>query len=148
LNINKTNRVKLLIHENYQNCFNAQNQVGIVFLEFIGNYVDEDELNNNSIDNMHLFDNKIIEKDNESYDEEEEKDKEYNGEEKNKDENDIEKSSNEVVEETKVENKNNHEIAINNGIEKNDKENNENNQNVKNNAAIIKKKKYIKKWKK
>ena len=126
LNINKTNRVKLLIHENYQNCFNAQNQVGIVFLEFIGNYVDEDELNNNSIDNMHLFDNKIIEKDNESYDEEEEKDKEYNGEEKNKDENDIEKSSNEVVEETKVENKNNHEIAINNGIEKNDKENNEN----------------------
>ena len=53
--MNKTNRVKLLIHENYQNSFNTQNQVGIVFLEFIGNYVDEDELNNNSIDSMHYL---------------------------------------------------------------------------------------------
>ena len=144
LNINKTNRVKLLIHENYQNSFNTQNQVGIVFLEFIGNYVDEDELNNNSIVSIHLLDNKINEKDNESYDEEEEKDKEYKEEEKNKDENDIEKSSNEVVEETKVEKKNYHEIAINNSTEKNDKENNENNQNVRNNVVIIKRKSILK----
>jgi len=49
LNIYNTNRIKILIHENYKNSFNKYNQVGIVSLEFYGNIIS----NNN---------NKIIEK--------------------------------------------------------------------------------------
>ena len=133
LNINKTNRVKLLIHENYQNSFNTQNQVGIVSLEFIGNYVNEDESNNNSNDNSHLFDmEKIDEKDNESS-EEEEKYMEDKEEEKNQEENDKEKNKEENAEEVEI--KKYHEIAINNA-EKNEKENNENSKNNENNQSI------------
>ena len=125
LNINRTNRVKLLIHENYQNLFNTQNQVGIVSLEFIGNYADEDEWNNKEID-------KINEKENESYDEEEEKNMEDEEEEKIKDENDKEKNSEENAENAKEDEKNNHEKDTSNNSEKNEKENSKNNENNKN----------------
>ena len=125
LNINNTNRVKLLIHENYQNPFNTQNQVGIVSLEFIGNYVNEDKFHNNPNDYLYFYRNKISEKNDESNDEEEENDKEDKEKEKEK----IDENSEEVKEETK----NNIEIDIN-------KINNENN---KNNENSIKKKKSI-----
>ena len=140
LNINRTNRVKLLIHENYQNLFNTQNQVGIVSLEFIGNYADEDEWNNKEID-------KINEKENESYDEEEEKNMEDEEEEKIKDENDKEKNSEENAENAKEEEKNNHEKDTSNNSEKNEKENsknNENNKNIENNIVIPKRKSILK----
>ena len=138
LNINRTNRVKLLIHENYQNSFNSLNQVGIVSLEFIGNYVNEDESNNNEI-------YKINEKDNESYDEEEEKNMEDEEEEKNKDENDKEKNDEENAEKAKEEEKNNYEKDIKNNSEKSEKnekensKNNENNKNIEKNVAIKRK---------
>ena len=138
LNINKTNRVKLLIHENYQNSFNNLNQVGIVSLEFIGNYVNEDESDNNEI-------YKINEKDNESYDEEEEKNMEDEEEEKNNDENDKEKNDEENAEKAKEEEKNNHEKDINNNSEKSEKnekensKNNENNKNIEKNVVIKRK---------
>ena len=138
LNINKTNRVKLLIHENYQNSFNSLNQVGIVSLEFIGNYVNEDESDNNEI-------YKINEKDNESYDEEEEKNMEDEEEEKNKDENDKEKNDEENAEKAKEEEKNNYEKDINNNSEKSEKnekensKNNENNKNIEKNVVIKRK---------
>ena len=45
LNINNTNRIKILIHENYKNSFNKYNQVGIVLLEFYGNIVNENNIN-------------------------------------------------------------------------------------------------------
>ena len=45
LNIYKTNRIKILIHENYKNSFNKYNQVGIVSLEFYGNIVNENNIN-------------------------------------------------------------------------------------------------------
>ena len=123
LNINNTNRIKLLIHENYQNPFNTQNQVGIVSLEFIGNYVNEDKFNNNPNDYLYFYRNKISEKNDESNDGEEENDKEDKEKEK------IDENSEEVKEEKK----NNIEIDIN-------KINNENN---KNNENAIKKKKSI-----
>ena len=97
LNINNTNRVKLLIHENYQNPFNTQNQVGIVSLEFIGNYVNEDKFNNNPNDYLYFYRNKISEKNDESNDEEEENDKEDKEKEKEK----IDENSEEVKEEKK-----------------------------------------------
>ena len=37
INVYNTNRLKLLLYENYQNSFNKFNQVGIVSLEFYGN---------------------------------------------------------------------------------------------------------------
>ena len=37
INIHNTNRIKVLINENYENSFNTYNQVGIVSLEFFGN---------------------------------------------------------------------------------------------------------------
>ena len=138
LNINRTNRVKLLIHENYQNSFNSLNQVGIVSLEFIGNYVNEDESDNNEI-------YKINEKDNESYDEEEEKNMEDEEEEKNKDENDKEKNDEENAEKAKEEEKNNYEKDIKNNSEKSEKnekensKNNENNKNIEKNVVIKRK---------
>ena len=138
LNINRTNRVKLLIHENYQNSFNNLNQVGIVSLEFIGNYANEDESNNNEI-------YKINEKDNESYDEEEENNMEDEEEEKNKDENDKEKNDEENAEKAKEEEKNNYEKDIKNNSEKSEKnekensKNNENNKNIEKNVVIKRK---------
>ena len=45
LNIYNTNRIKILIHENYKNSFNKYNQVGIVSLEFYGNIVNENNIN-------------------------------------------------------------------------------------------------------
>ena len=138
LNINRTNRVKLLIHENYQNSFNSLNQVGIVSLEFIGNYVNKDESDNNEI-------YKINEKDNESYDEEEENNMEDEEEEKNKDENDKEKNDEENAEKAKEEEKNNYEKDIKNNSEKSEKnekensKNNENNKNIEKNVVIKRK---------
>ena len=73
LNVNNTNRIKILIHENYQNSFNTYNQVGIVSLEFYGNI---NNINNNA--------SKIINYDNDKNKEENGNENNNNNEEENK----------------------------------------------------------------
>ena len=126
ININNTNRVKLLIHDNYQNPFNTQNQVGIVSLEFFGNYVNKNGFAYNSNDYFYFYRNKINEKNNESNDEEEEKVREDKEKGKINDENEIEKSKGQNIEEVKEEKKNKNRININNKT----KEINANNENI------------------
>ena len=139
LNINNTNRVKLLIHENYHNSFNTQNQVGIVSLEFFGNYVNENKSHIYRDDYLFFYRNKISERNNESNDEEEEKDMENKEKEIINDENEIEKKKDENSKEVKENKKSNIEIDINNKNKevKTNKEN-KNNKNIAKKKSILK----------
>ena len=77
--IYNTNRIKLLIHENYTNSLNPYNQVGIVSIKFLGNFTNEGR-NNDLIINNDCY--KRIRKESNKSDKE---DKEKNNEKKEKD---------------------------------------------------------------
>ena len=96
INIYNTTRIKLLIYENYNNSLNPYNQVGIVSLEFIGNFVDE-EKNNNFIKN-NLYASKINEESNENGENDDEEEEEME-----KSENNIDKEENKDGEEVEEE---------------------------------------------
>ena len=79
--ISNTKRIKLLIHENYVNSFNPYNQVGIISIEFFGNFINEE--NNNNFIRNNIYYNRINEESNENDEEEDEEEEE---EEENKNE--------------------------------------------------------------
>ena len=81
--ISNTKRIKLLIHENYVNSFNPYNQVGIISIEFFGNFINEE--NNNNFIRNNIYYNRINEESNEN-DEEEDEEEEEEEEEENKNE--------------------------------------------------------------
>ena len=75
LNIYNTNRIKILIYENYKNSYNIYNQVGIVSLQFYGNINNDEKESNND---------ETIEEEEEEIEEEEEVEEEEEIEEKEK----------------------------------------------------------------
>ena len=63
INIFRVHRLKILIHENYTNSFNPNNQVGIVSLEILGNYSKEDKNLKDNINNKVINEESIEEED-------------------------------------------------------------------------------------